>query len=312
MSEIKTVYDHIRNNNIKTMLLILLFPLIFIGLIFLFTLFVAPVDTALGTAVSVAIPTFIICGIWMLISWAFGDAMILHAAGAHEITPNTPQNRIIFQRVENVALAAGIPTPRVYIIETDSLNAFATGRTPNDASIALTRGLINKLDNLELDGVIAHEMAHIGNRDIRLDMMLITGIGVTVFIAEIIGRSIMYAPHNSNNDNQNNNRAIIMMVWLAFMVFNMLITPILRMAISRNREYAADATGAYITRNPQALASALDKISQKSHIRGTDKIKSMSSVFIASPAPRELVGELMSTHPPVEKRIHRLKSMTIQ
>ena len=312
MTEIRTVYDHIRHNNIKTILLVLFFPIIFIGIIFLFTLFVAPMNAAIETAISVAIPTFIICGVWLLISWAFGDAMILNTAHAHEIHPDTTKHRAIFQRVENVALAAGIPTPRIYIIDTDALNAFATGRTPNDASIALTRGLINKLDNLELDGVIAHELAHIGNRDIRLDMLLITGIGVTVFIADLMGRSIMYGPHSSDNDNQNNGRAVIVMVWLAFMVFNILITPLLRMAISRNREYAADATGAYITRNPDALASALDKISQKSHNRGTDKIKSMSSVFIASPAPRELMGELMSTHPPVEKRIQRLKTMTLK
>ena len=312
MTEIRTVYDHIRHNNIKTILLVLLFPIIFIGLIFLFTLFVAPMNAAIETAISVAIPTFIICGVWMLISWAFGDTMILNTAGAHEIHANTPQNRAIFQRVENIALAAGLPTPRVYIIETDALNAFATGRTPRDASIALTRGIINKLDNLELDGVIAHEMAHIGNRDIRLDMLLITGVGVTVFIADIIGRNIMYGNHSSDDNNQNNSRAIMLMVWLAFVLFNALITPLLRMAISRNREYAADATGAHITRNPDALASALDKISTNSHIRGTDKIKSMSSVFIASPAPRELMGEIMATHPPVAKRIERLKSMTIK
>ena len=207
MTGSNTVYDHIRRNNIKTILLVLLFPLIFIALTFLFTLFVAPASQAAEITVSVAIPTFIICGIWITISWSHGDSMILRAANAHEIHPNTQKYRAIFQRVENVALAAGIPTPRIYIIETDALNAFATGRTPNDASIALTRGLINKLDNLELDGVIAHEMAHIGNRDIRLDMLLITGIGVTVFIAEIMGRSIMYGPHSSDNDNQNNENA---------------------------------------------------------------------------------------------------------
>ncbi len=312
MAEVKTVYDHIRHNNIKTILLVVLFPMIFIGLIFLFTLFVAPMPQAINTAISVAIPTFIVCGVWMLISWAFGDTMILNTAGAHEIHATTPQNRAIFQRVENIALAAGIPMPRVYIIETDALNAFATGRTPRDASIALTRGIINKLNPLELDGVIAHEMAHIGNRDIRLDMLVITGIGVTVFVADIIGRSIIYGNHSSDDNGQNNSRAIMLMVWMAFMVFNTLITPLLRMAISRNREYAADATGAFITRNPGALASALHKISHNSHIRGTDKIKSMSSVFIMSPEPRELVGDLMSTHPPVEKRIKRLNSMSIK
>lgn len=314
MQQIKTVYDHIRSNNIKTIFLVMLFPLIFIGLIFLFTWMVAPINQALETTISVAIPTFVVCGIWLLISWAFGDSMMLSAANAHEINNNQPEYREIFRLVENTALAAGLPTPRVYIINDDSLNAFATGRSPRDASVALTRGIINKLDKSELRGVIAHEMAHIGNRDIRLDMLLITGVGVTVFIADILLRSAMYGNHSSSDDNNNgNSAAILLMVWLAFTVFNTLISPILRMAISRNREYAADATGAHITRDPGALASALRKISTDSRIESMDKIKSMASMCIANPmSPREFANELMATHPPVEKRINRLETMNIK
>ncbi|MBP3397622.1 MAG: M48 family metallopeptidase [Alphaproteobacteria bacterium] len=314
MAKIQTIYDHIRSNNIKTALLVMLFPLIFIGLIFLFTWAVTPLSDAINTTISVAIPTIIACMIWMLISWAFGDSMMLSAAGAHEITADNREYREIFRRVENVALAAGLPTPRVYIIEDDSMNAFATGRTPRDASVALTRGIINRLDNLELDGVIAHELAHIGNRDIRLDMLLITGVGVTVFIADILLRSIIYGNHtSSDDDNRGNGALVILMVWLAFAVFNVIITPILRMAISRNREYAADATGAQITRNPDALASALRKISTDSRVECLDKVKSMSAICIASPmAPREFVGELFATHPPVAKRIARLESMNFK
>lgn len=314
MPQIKTVYDHIRSNNIKTILLVLLFPMIFIGLIFLFTLIVAPLNQALETTIQVAVPTFIVCGIWMLISWAFGDSMMLGAANAHEINDAQPEYREIFRLVENTALAAGLPPPRVYIINDDSLNAFATGRSPRDASVALTRGIIKKLNKSELRGVIAHEMAHIGNRDIRLDMLLITGVGVTVFISDILLRSAMYGTHSSNNENNNNNNAaILLMVWLAFMVFNTLITPLLRMAVSRNREYAADATGAHITRDPNALASALRKISTDSRVESMDKIKSMATMCIANPMkPREFTNELMATHPPVEKRISRLESMTLK
>lgn len=306
----KTVYDHIRSNNIKTAIMVMLFPLIFIGLIFLFVRFVAPLNTAIETAISVAIPTFIICMIWMLISWAFGDSMILSSVHAHEIAPDDKKNREIYRMVENVALAAGLPTPHVYIIDDNGLNAFATGRTPNDASVALTRGIINKLDKNELSGVIAHEMAHIGNRDIRLDMLMITGLGVTVFIADIILRSAMYAPHNSDDsDNRGNSAAILLMVWLAFSVFNIIISPLLRMAISRNREYAADATGAYITRDPTSLANALRKISGNSGISAISKNKSMSAICIAQPGTREFIGELLATHPPIETRIERLEQM---
>ena len=314
MAKIKTVYDHIRANNIKTAFLILLFPLIFIGLIFLFTLFVAPMDTAIETCLTVAVPTFVICSIWMLISWAFGDTMILNIAGAHEITDNTHEHREIYRAVENIALASGLPTPRVYIIDDDSMNAFATGRTPHDASIALTRGIINRLDKLELDGVIAHEMAHIGNRDIRLDMMIITGIGVTVFIADIMWRFMYTSHHHRDSDrDQVNITAVILMVWLAFCVFNWLITPLLHMAISRNREYSADATGAHITRNPDALASALRKITTDSRVESLDRIHSVAAICIANPAhTRAFFGNLMSTHPPVSARIARLEQMNLK
>ncbi len=308
MTQIKTAYDHIRSNNIKTAILVMLFPMIFIALIFLFTWIIVPASQAFETAVSVAIPTFIACGVWMLISWAFGDAMMLNSARAREIHDNNPEFREIFRSVENVAIAAGLPTPRVYIIEDDGMNAFATGRTPRDASVALTRGIIKKLTRPELECVIAHEMAHIGNRDIRLDMLLITGVGATVFAADVLMRAMIYG--NSNDDNKNGGAAILMMVWLAFMVFNLIITPILRMAISRNREYAADATGAQITRNPHGLANALRKITKNSRVECLNRTKSMSAVCIASPGGmREFASSLMATHPPVEKRIQRLESM---
>lgn len=310
MKKVKTVYDHIRSNNIKTAALVLLFPTLFIALIFLFTWIVAPIDTAIQTTVQVAIPTFVACMVWILISWAFGDSMMMSSAHAHEIHDTSPENREIFRSVENVALAAGLPTPRVYIIDDDSMNAFATGRSPRDASVALTRGIIKKLNKLELEGVIAHEMAHIGNRDIRLDMILITGVGVTVFAADIILRAAIYGNNSSSSDDKNNSGAILLMVWLAFFVFNAIITPVLRMAISRKREFAADATGAQITRNPRALADALRKITTDSRVECLDKVKSMSMACIANPSgPREFISSLMATHPSVDERIKRLESM---
>lgn len=309
MKKVKTVYDHIRSNNIKTVLLVALFPIIFIALVFLFAWIVVPAADAMRTAIGVAVPTFVACMVWMGISWAFGDSMILNVAGAHEIDASDPANREIFRSVENVALAAGLPTPRVYIIDDDSMNAFATGRSPRDASVALTRGIIRRLNRLELEGVIAHEMAHIGNRDIRLDMLLITGVGVTVFAADVLMRVIASGGGRSDDDNKSTG-AVLLMVWLAFMVFNFIITPLLRMAVSRNREYAADATGAHITRNPAALASALHKITTDSRVECLDKIKAMSAMCIANPGgPREFIGDLLATHPPVEQRIARLESM---
>ncbi len=309
----KTVYDHIRENNWKTAALVVAFPLIFIVLVFLFVWIVAPLQQALETTAMVAIPTFIACMVWMMISWAFGDSMMLSSAGAHEIHNDQKEYRQIFRSVENVALAAGLPTPKVYIIEDGSLNAFATGRNPNDASVALTRGIINKLDRLELEGVIAHEMAHIGNRDIRLDMLMITGVGVTVFAADIILRMALSSGTNgsdSDDKNKGSMAAVLFMVWLAFMVFNFLISPLLRMAVSRKREFAADATGAFITRNPKALASALQKISTDCRVEVLDNRKSMAAVCIANPmAPKEFFSEAFATHPKTTDRIARLESM---
>jgi heat shock protein HtpX len=308
LKQVKTVYDHIKSNNIKTAILVALFPVLFVAIVFLFVWIVAPLENALNVTATVGIPTGIACLVWLAISWAFGDSMMLSYAGAREIHSSDSVYREVFRSVENVALAAGLPTPRVYIIDDLSLNAFATGRSPRDASVALTRGIIKHLDRLELQGVIAHEMAHIGNRDIRLDMLLVTGIGVTVFAADIILRAAMHS--NSSSDSKNNSAAILLMVWLAFMVFNFLITPLLRMAISRKREFAADALGAQITRNPKALASALRKISVDSRVECLDKVKSMSAVCIANPAgPKEFVGKLFATHPPVVERIRRLESM---
>ena len=139
-------------------------------------------------------------------------------------------------------------------------------------------------------------------------MRPLTGVGVAVFAADMILRMAMVS--GNDNDNKNNGAAILIMVWLAFMVFNWIITPILRMAVSRNREYAADATGAQITHNPMALANALRKITTDSRVECLDKVKSMAAVCIANPGgPREFISSLMATHPPVEKRIERLESM---
>ena len=310
MKKIKTVYDHIHDNNVKTTLLLIAFPLLFILLVFLFVWMVTSATEAFNTAISVAIPTMVVCAVWMLISWAFGDSMILNMAGATQINDKDPDYKYVYKTVENVALAAGLPTPRVYIINDSGLNAFATGRTPRDATVALTSGIIKKLDKNELAGVVAHEMAHIGNRDIRLDMLVITGIGVTVFIADVLMRAAMNNVHSSRDDDNNKTGAVLLMVWLAFTVFNLVITPILRMAISRKREFAADATGAFITRNPAALASALRKITANSTVKSLEKNTSIAAICIAPPTKaRAFFDEIMATHPPVKERIKRLESM---
>ena len=198
--------------------------------------------------------------------------------------------------------------PQIYIVDDESLNAFATGRDPKHASIALTTGIINKLEPLELEGVIAHEMAHIGNRDIRLNMMIITGLSVFAFLAEMIGRSLRYPI--SNNKDSGKIKILLLAVMLALIVFNFFVAPIIQMAISRAREYAADATGALITRNPRALASALQKISSDARVEILDGKKTMSTACIADPRePKVAFQSMLATHPPIRTRIKRLMEM---
>ena len=334
----QTVYDHIAANNRKTWLLLLLFPTALSILTILATVmafyamgdlsfaaqFVVPHqefllshNIALTTGnvywlagwffISSYLPVVFGGAItWMLISYFLGDTMMLSFARALPL--EKPENPQVYRLVENVAIAAGLPMPKIYIVDDESLNAFATGRDPKHASIALTTGIINKLEPLELEGVIAHEMAHIGNRDIRLNMMIITGLSVFAFLAEMIGRSLRYPI--SNNKDSGKIKILLLAVMLALIVFNFFVAPIIQMAISRAREYAADATGALITRNPRALASALQKISSDARVEILDGKKTMSTACIADPRePKVAFQSMLATHPPIRTRIKRLMEM---
>ena len=333
-----TVYDHIASNNRKTFLLVLLFPfsLCLMVLAAMVVAFYAIGDIEFATSfiysnvhilqwfdivvtennlyfwaavsyVAGIVPWIFIAGIiWMLISWHFGDKMILWGANAKPI--ELKDNPKIYRLVENVAIAAGLPCPKLYIINDDSLNAFATGRDPKNASVTLTTGIIAKLEPLELEGVIAHEIAHIGNRDIRLNMLIITGLSIFGFLADVIRirmRSL------GNNKDASKLFVVYMAIFIALSLFNLVVAPLLQLAISRSREYAADATGALITRNPAALASALSKISQDARVEVLDKQKNISTACIADPREHSMaLSGAFSTHPPIESRIKRLQQMS--
>lgn len=253
-----------------------------------------------------------VCLIWTIISYSCGSDMMLGFAGARELNDKDTENKKVFKCVENVALAAGMPCPRVYVIHDDSLNAFATGTSPKNASVALTSGIIKKLTPLELEAVIAHEMGHIKNRDVRLDVIIITCLGALTLLADLIARTFVYSDHrkSSNNNNQNNAQAVLLVVWLSLIIFNLLLAPIIYFSLSRTREYAADAASAHITRNPSALISALQKISVDSRVESLDNCKLMGNVCIANPlGKKRMFAGIGDTHPSVENRIKRLKSM---
>lgn len=312
----KNVYDHIRANNTKTTFLVAMFPIsllatFFVVLYALLYFNASPIDQAYTLDITIhytkhlAWIVILVGLIWMGIAWMFGDKMMLGFAGAIELDKKTKESKAIYNLVENTALAAGLPCPKVFVIDDDSLNAFATGRDPKNASVALTTGIIKKLKPLELQGVIAHEMAHIGNRDIRLNMMLISGVSIFGFLAEILFRMGSSSTHGENKSHL---PIVLFAAGITFFLFNLIIAPILQMAVSRTREYAADATGALITRHPQALASALEKITQDARVEALDSSKKMAVACIHTPLACEAVS-LFETHPPVEERIRRLRQM---
>lgn len=339
-----TVYDHIAENNRKTWFLVLLFPtslsLLMIGFCIAAMYAIGDPIFAIEGIKTVAhytgyYPTlsdqsvyfwgglsyallalpvvFGIALLWMGISYLLGDKMMLAFAGAKPITQK--DNPKIYRMVENVSIAAGLPMPKVYIVDDESLNAFATGRDPKHASVALTKGIIAKLEPLELEAVIAHEMAHVGNRDIRLNMLIITGLSIFAFAADFLRIALRGTSsatvRSSNNKKGGQAQVLLLFIIAALLVFNFLVAPIIRFAVSRTREYAADATGALITRNPEALASALEKISQDSRVEILDKTPTMATACIANPKHSEKMEftSPYSTHPPIKSRIDRLRKM---
>jgi heat shock protein HtpX len=308
----KNVYTHIAENNWKIFGLVLLFPLalsFFIYLAFLFMGFFSKTpeeqQQIMDLFWEVSPWLIFICFFWTLLSVFMGDKMMLAFAGAKPCEAKDKENLKIYRAVENVALAAGLPTPKVYLINDDSLNAFATGYSPKSASIALTTGIVKKLEPLELDAVIAHEMAHIKNRDIRLNMYVITGIGVVGLLGEIMIR--MWGNSSRSRDDKNNLQILFIVLGFSLLLFRVLIAPFIHMAISRRQEYQADATGAFFTRNPEALASALEKIAVDPRVEVLDGSQQMAAACIYNPLKK--VKGLLSTHPPVEERIKRLRSM---
>ena len=228
--------------------------------------------------------------------------MMMAFAGAKPMAKE--ENKKLYNMVENVAIMAGLPNPKIYIIQDESLNAFATGKNPKNAAIAFTTGILEKLEPLELEGVIAHEMSHIGNRDIRLNMLVITGIGIFGFL----GRNMLRIRTSGSSRKKEGQLVIlILFISIALLIFDYIVAPLIHLALSRTREYAADATGAKILHNPKALADALEKISVDSRVEVLDSQKTMAVACIASPLAK--LSGLTSTHPPIKERIRRLRSM---
>jgi heat shock protein HtpX len=233
-------------------------------------------------------------------SYFFSDKIALSMSGAQPISREDGPR--IYEIVERLAGKANIPVPKIYMIPTDSPNAFATGRNPNHASVAVTRGILELCDDEEIEGVLAHELGHVRNRDILTSAIVATLAGAITFIGRMVFWGEMFGFGGGGNDREGGALSAI-----AMMILAPIAAVLIQLAISRSREYQADATGAHITGNPQGLARALRKIDEWSKRVPMRVSPSMAHMYICAPLTgREMFSNLFSTHPPIKKRIERL------
>jgi heat shock protein HtpX len=243
-----------------------------------------------------------------LVSYWWSDKIVLKMSGAQELKPEQgPEAQEIYRLVENLAITAGLPTPKVYLINDTALNAFATGRNPEHAVVALTTGIVQRLEKKELEGVVAHEMSHIGNRDIFLSTVITVLVGFVSILADMFRHS-MWLRGGDNDDARAN--LIFMVIGLVLSILAPISAMLIQLAISRKREFLADSSGALLTRYPEGLASALEKISADP--QPLQKVsKATAHMFIANPFKGKHISKLFMTHPDVKERIKRLRAMDI-
>ena len=233
----------------------------------------------------------------------FSDKLALGISRAKEADPK--QYRELHRIVENLAITAGLPKPRVYIIQEGQPNAFATGRNPKNSAVAVTTGLLEMLNKKELEGVIAHELAHIGNRDILLTTVVVILAGFISIMGDIFLRWNLFGGGRRGGGDNNQAQAVLMIVAVVFAILGPILALLIRLAISRKREFLADASGALLTRYPDGLASALQKISAYPR-SAKHATKATASLYFANPFRGKKVSTLFMTHPPVEDRIKAL------
>lgn len=237
-------------------------------------------------------------------SYYFGDKIVL---AINQAIPASRKDYFDFYTVtENLAMVAKIPTPKIYIIETEAMNAFATGRDPQHAIICATTGLLNKLNRTELEGVIGHELSHIKNRDILLMTLVSVLIGTLSILINLTSRQMMWGGRDRDNDR--NNSGIFAIIGLLLIIFAPLIAQLIQLAISRRREYFADASSVSLTHQPSGLISALEKISTDK-VPFTQASTATASMYIANPFKGNKLASMFSTHPPVADRIKALEQM---
>lgn len=287
------MYSEIAKNKRKTVYIMLFFVALVSALGWVFAQYM---DQPLLTP-------YILMGslVYVLISYFTGSKTALAVNGAQEISKQ--DNPRYWRIVENLAITEGMPMPKVYIMDDPAPNAFATGRDPKHAAVCATTGLLDMMTDSELEGVMAHELGHIKNYDIRVSMIAFALVVIVGFIADMLLHMSFF---RGNNDNNNSN--LFFFIGIAAAILAPLVATMIQLAISRRREYLADATGALATRYPEGLASALEKIG---HYGSSLQKQNTSTahLFFANPLKGGSIASLFSTHPPVEERVSRLREM---
>ncbi len=297
------IYDEIASNKRRSYLLVFFFLVFVILLGYVIGFFY-------GSAYGGVILAFIVGFLYFLFSYYGGASTILTMSRAKEATK--PAYTYLINTVEGLAIAAGIPKPKVYVIEDSAVNAFATGRSPEHAAVTVTTGLLQRLNKLELEGVLAHEISHIKNFDIRVMMLASVMVGLTVLISDFILRSFLWGRGGSRNNDNNSVTAVMIVIGLALAILSPLIGEAIKLAISRKREYLADASGALLTRYPKGLADALRKIKDDPDPLVDHANKATAHLFISTPfrkSKKSFMKNVFATHPPIDERIKRLEKM---
>lgn len=241
--------------------------------------------------------------IYTLISYFAGSKLAVAMNGAHEVSKR--QEPRLYRIVENLAITNGMPMPKVYVIEDQAPNAFATGRDPNHAIVCATRGLLDMMDDSELQGVMAHELGHVKNYDIRVSLVAFALASVIGILSDVVLRAMFWGV---GDDDDGPSNPIFMVIGLVAIILAPIVAAMIQLAISRRREYLADATGALTTRYPEGLASALEKIGAHGSAMKRQNA-STAHLFFANPLKGKSLAGLFSTHPPIEDRVKRLREM---
>lgn len=295
-----SIYSQISSNNFKTTLIIALFIAFITMLVYIF-------GKAQGFGLGTVGFALILSGFMSLGSYYYSDKMILGMSGAKKATKR--EYPTFYRTIENLCIATGVPMPRLYVINDSAPNAFATGRDPKHAVVCATSGILEKLSKTELEGVMAHELSHIRNYDIRLMSIVVILVGLVALLADIFMRSLWFGGHRRR---EGGTPGIFLLIGVVLAILSPIIATLIKLAISRKREFLADASGVLITRYPEGLASALEKIAKdKEPLEAANN--ATAHLYIENPFKGKISGNwfanLFNTHPPVEERVKTLRSM---